>query len=118
MTIEEWRRRLAVLERAQRDARAACRGPLNPFAAPGINAAARAAEDAVARHHDQHPDYLSADEKGELYALLSRYRAAPTEALMIELMEWGTVWPEMTKWRADAEHPDHRAARLAKRLTT
>lgn len=111
MTLAEWRVKLHFLERAERTARAAARGAHNPW----LDAAARAAENAVGDHWDQHPDYLSEAEKTALSADVAVYHETPTHDGMLALMARGVVWPEMKKWRADAEHPEQRATRLAAR---
>lgn len=55
MTIQEWRRKLAILQRAERVARAKSGPWLTPFDAPAVYAAVTAAEDALRAHWDAKP---------------------------------------------------------------
>lgn len=55
MTLQEWRRKLPILQRAERVARAKM-GPWNTEAEkPAVHAAVRAAEDALRAHFDDKP---------------------------------------------------------------
>lgn len=55
MTLTEWRRKLHVLSRAERIARARVGPWLTPFDRDAVYAAARAAEDALAAHYKDRP---------------------------------------------------------------
>lgn len=55
MTLQEWRRKLPVLQRAERDARAKVGPWLTPFNREPVYAAATAAENALRAHYDAKP---------------------------------------------------------------
>lgn len=55
MTIQEWYRKLRILERAQRDAKAKVGPWLTPFNRDTVYAAATAAENALTAHWDAKP---------------------------------------------------------------